>query len=291
MHQPMHHHTGSLRSHDGLTLHTHAWLPEDAPRATVVLVHGYAEHAGRYDAFARALVDAGLAVRALDLRGHGRSEGPRAQVEDFHSFVSDLTRFVDGLDEAVGEPRFLFGHSMGGLIATRYVLEHPGEVDGLLLSSPYFEDRRPTPPWLLRSVGFLARFVPGLPTLDVDPAVTSRDETAVKAYRNDPLVTHGRVKARIGVEMTEAGRLLLRRAEDLRVPLLVFHGGGDRLASPTASRAFYERAGSDDKTYVAYEGGFHELLNDVIQEKVTRDVLAWLEARLPRREGSAAGGS
>lgn len=287
----MQHHTGSLRSHDGLTLHTHAWLPDGTPRATVVLVHGYAEHAGRYDAFARALVEEGVAVRALDLRGHGRSEGPRAQVEDFHHFVDDLTRFVEGLDEGAGGPRFLFGHSMGGLVATRYVLEHPGEADGLILSSPYFEDQRPTPSWLLRTVSFLARFLPALPTLAVDPTVTSRDETAVRAYREDPLVTHGRVKAKIGTEMTEAGAVLMRRATDLRVPLLVFHGGGDRLASPAATRAFVDRVGSDDKTFHAYEGGYHELLNDVIHETVTRDVLAWLAARLPARENAGTGGA
>ena len=128
----MHAYTGSFRTAQGPTLFTRTYLPDGTARAAVIVAHGYAEHSGRYEALAHRLVAEGYAVYALDYRGHGQSGGKRASIRVFREYVDDLVRFIDRVRETRPHPpRFLFGHSMGGLIALQLVLEHPEKVEGL----------------------------------------------------------------------------------------------------------------------------------------------------------------
>ena len=277
----MRHQTGSLSGVDGVKLFTQSWVP-DAPRAAVILAHGYAEHSQRYAAFAEALSAERFAVHALDHRGHGRSEGARANIRVFREFVSDLSRFIGAVREQRPTlPRFLFGHSMGGVVAAQLVLEHPHQCDGLILSAPFLQNAQPVAPALLAVSGLASRLTPGLPTIKLDAGLMSRDQNVVTAYRSDPLIYTGGLKARIGAEMLSAGQYVLGRAQSVTLPLLVLHGTADGIAAVEGSEQFYRAAASEDKTFKTYEGFYHEALNDIGKEEVVADVLTWLRAHLP----------
>ena len=160
-----------LKTGDGAALATYRWLPDgtERPKAAVIIAHGYAEHAGRYDALAARLVGAGYAVYAFDLRGHGHSEGERANIGVFREFVTDLTRFIEHVREIhPNPPRFLLGHSMGGLVALQMVLEQPEKVDGLVLSGAYLSNAVEVPRPLLALSGPVSRLFPSLPVQSLD---------------------------------------------------------------------------------------------------------------------------
>jgi acylglycerol lipase len=271
--------SSSFQTVDGLTLSAHRYLPGEKPCAAVILVHGYAEHAGRYRALTETLVGSGFAVYTLDLRGHGESEGRRANVRVFNEYVHDLTRFMDLVREArTHTKRFLFGHSMGGLVALQAVLEHPEKVDGLVLSAPFVENATPVSPLLERAASLISSFAPDLPVQKLDVSALARDARVVQGYQDDPLVYQGKVKARIGYELLRTGGYLTGRAGSISLPVLVQHGAADRIAAPSGSRALFEVLGSSDKTLKLYDGAFHEIYNDLDRETVIADLLEWLRA-------------
>ena len=272
---------GTLIASDGLRLFTQRWTPEPAT-AGVLLVHGYGEHSGRYDHVAEALGREGVAVYAFDLRGHGRSEGSRAYVESFDRYLEDLDDALDAADRSLPEgPLFLYGHSMGGLIVLRYVLERDLDVDGLILSSPAIEINPDLAPLLRRVAQWLGRVAPKLPTVRSVEGAISRDPAVVEAAENDPLNYHGRVQARMGAEMLRAGETVQARVDEIIDPFLVVHGTADTITSPTWSQRLYDRAAADDKTLHLYDGLYHETHNEPEQDEVLADIRTWLRERIP----------
>ncbi len=282
------HATGSLRTFDGLTLFTQRWLPPDetpetpartAPRAAVLVVHGLAEHSGRYASLARHLAGRGYAVFAYDHRGHGASHGPRAYVHNFDAYVADLHRAHRHVEaQTGGAPLFLMGHSMGGAVAALYVLDHGARPAGLILSSPTLRVTGGLSPALRRLAGPVGRWLPHLPTLAVDPRARSRDPETRRAFEADPLCYKGPVPARLGAEMLRAGRRIRARMDRLTCPLLVLQGTADRLVDPEAGRALYHCARSGDKALLLYEGFYHETLNEPERAHVHADLATWLDA-------------
>lgn len=265
-----------------MSLHTQRWDPDTEPDAVVALVHGYAEHCGRYDHVARAFTDQGAVVHAYDQRGYGQSEGPRAYVDTFDDYLDDLALFLDNLElSRPNIPLFLFGHSMGGLVVLKYVLERSRGIEGMILSAPAIEINPDLAPILRRLAQVLGRIAPTLPTTRSPENAISRDPAVVKAAKNDPLNYHGRVPARTGAEMLRAGCTVRSEFHTLTVPFLVIHGTADRLTSPTWSKTLYERAASTDKTLQLYEGLYHETFNEPEQEEVLSDLSAWLQTRIP----------
>ncbi|MDR8731122.1 alpha/beta hydrolase [Burkholderia pseudomultivorans] len=282
-------HMGRLRTADGLELASYRWPAGDdasTPRATVALVHGLAEHAGRYAALAARLNAAGIAVLAVDLRGHGQSPGKRAWVERFDGYLDDADALVA---EAARDntPLFLMGHSMGGAIAALYAIERaPARgraFAGLVLSSPALAPGRDVPRWMLALSRFISRVWPTFPAIRIDAALLSRDPAVVAANRADPLVHHGAVPARTGAEILDAMARIERGRDTLRVPVLVYHGTEDKLTEPDGSRAFGAGVGSPDRTLTLYEGGFHETMNDLERDRVIDALIAWLHAHAPAR--------
>ncbi|AOI91592.1 lysophospholipase [Burkholderia pseudomultivorans] len=280
-------HMGRLRTADGLELASYRWPAGDGastPRATVALVHGLAEHAGRYAALAARLNAAGIAVLAVDLRGHGQSPGKRAWVERFDGYLDDADALVA---EAARDntPLFLMGHSMGGAIAALYAIERaPARghaFAGLVLSSPALAPGRDVPRWMLALSRFISRVWPTFPAIRIDAALLSRDPAVVAANRADPLVHHGAVPARTGAEILDAMARIERGRDTLRVPVLVYHGTEDKLTEPDGSRAFGAGVGSPDRTLTLYEGGFHETMNDLERDRVIDALIAWLHAHAP----------
>ncbi|PRH02887.1 alpha/beta hydrolase [Burkholderia multivorans] len=282
-------HIGRLRTADGLELASYRW-PADAsaaaPRATVALLHGLAEHAGRYAPLAARLNAAGIDLLAIDLRGHGRSPGKRAWVARFDEYLDDADALVAEA-ACAPTPLFLMGHSMGGAIAALYAIERaPARgrtLAGLVLSSPALAPGRDVPRWMLALSRVISRVWPTFPAIRIDAALLSRDADVVAANRADPLVHHGPVPARTGAEILDAMARIERGRSALRVPVLVYHGTADKLTEPDGSRTFGARVGSADRTLTLYEGGFHETMNDIERERVIDALIGWIDARVPAR--------
>ncbi len=266
----MNHETGFFESTGGLKLFEQRWLPAGTPRAVVAIVHGYAEHSGRYEWTAGRLTARGYAVEALDLRGHGRSDGERVFVDAFEEYLDDVERFLERVrGRHPGQPVFLLGHSMGGGVVTCFVVARKPALAGVLLSGSAMLSPRPAPD-------------PGTPPPPPGPlpaSTISRDPAVVAAYEHDPLVYRGAPRTDRAKAMGAAFALVQGGMESITVPLLIMHGTGDLLAPPEGSRRLYERAGSRDKTLKLYEGLYHEILNEPEKEQVIADVLAWLDER------------
>lgn len=270
---------GTLPGARGLELYRRRWSCGGEPRARVVITHGAGEHLGRYEHVAEALCAAGYEVHAHDHRGHGRSEGRRADLGRMDDAVADLRTMI-ALARGEQPPRklFLLGHSMGGCVALEYALRHQDEIDGLILSSPIASLNAASAATraLSKAVGSL---LPRLGVYAVDSALISRDPAVVRAYDTDPLVFHGKLPARIVAELTRSVESFPKRLSGLTVPLLVFHGRADRITEPAGSELICARAGSADKELVLFDDLFHETLNEPERGEVIGRIIAWLDAR------------
>ena len=263
---------------DGLSLFRQSWLPEKAVRADVVVVHGFAEHSGRYAWMAEQLNRHGAAVHMIDLRGHGRSDGPRCFVRRWNDYLSDVDVLVDAVRRnESGRPLILMGHSMGGLIATCWCIARQPQLDGLVLSAPELRLRADLHPWLRRVAGVAGWLTPWLRVVRMGFGNISRDPEVVARVRADPLVFHGRFPARTAAEMARAMRLAEAGRESIRPPLLVLHGTADRVCDPAGSRDLCRHAQSPTKTLHLYEGLYHEVLSEPERGQVMTDILNWLE--------------
>jgi alpha-beta hydrolase superfamily lysophospholipase len=251
-----------------------------------LLVHGYGEHQGRYARLIAALTGQGFAVYTLDHRGHGRSAGPRANVARFDDFVDDLHRLDDRARAAhPGAPVFVFGHSMGGLIALRYALRYQDGLQGLALSAPALRFGEDTPAILRRLSGVLARFAPTFPVSRIaleGESLLSRDPLVQATFDADPLNYHGPAQARMAHQMLRAAADARAREETLRLPLLVMQGDLDRYVVPAGATELFEYAASADKTLKWWPGCRHELLNEPEGPEVVAFVLDWLERHATR---------
>lgn len=264
----------------GLNLFYRTWLPSEEPKARLVISHGYAEHSGRYKHVAEFLVEQGFAVYALDYRGHGESEGARAIIKHFGEFVTDLCSFLEQVQATAPKKLFLLGHSMGGTIAFQANLALPKLIDGLLLSAPFIQSADVLSPLFIKLLGIASKLLPNFPIKSLNNQLLARDSTVVEAYKNDPLVYLGKVRARLGKELFDAGYFLLEAAPKLKTPTFIMHGGADKIVLPSGSQEFYELCGAQDKSIEIYQDHYHEILNDFGKETVLANIVKWLDARL-----------
>jgi alpha-beta hydrolase superfamily lysophospholipase len=270
----------TLTTLDGLTLHLRRWPAPGPARGTIQIVHGLGEHVGRYARVAALLNQAGWDVAGHDQRGHGRSEGARGRIADSHCLLADLAAVLDQPRRA--GPLLLLGHSLGGLIAARYVAEGLAglpapwsrPVDGLVLSSPALDPgMSPGQKLLLAVLGTLA---PNLALGNgLNPQWLSHDPAVVKAYVDDALV-HDRVTARLARFIVDAGRLVLSRASSWRVPTLLLWAGADRCVAPAGSAAFAAAAPPSVLTAQEFLPLFHEIFNEPERDDVIGHLLRWL---------------
>ncbi|MGY4708198.1 alpha/beta hydrolase [Mycolicibacterium sp. CBM1] len=257
------------------------WTPDAGPRGVVVLSHGLGEHAGRYGYVAERFGQAGLITYALDHRGHGRSAGRRVQVRSIDEYTGDFDTLVKiATAEHPELPRVVLGHSMGGGIVFTYGTAHPGDFDLMVLSGPAVAANVGVPPvkaFLGKAVGSV---LPNLPVQELDSNAVSRDPAVVAAYNADPLVWHGKVPAGIAKALVKVGETMPQRARRLTAPLLVVHGGADRLVLPAGSERLVDCVGSTDVNRKVYPELYHEVFNEPERDRVLDDVTAWIEARL-----------
>jgi acylglycerol lipase len=261
-------------------LFAQAWLPERDPRAVVVISHGLAEHGGRYPEVAARLVASDYAVYALDHRGHGRSGGPRANIDRFAYLVSDLGTFAGRAQrEHPGAPVFLLGHSMGGAVALACALRYKGSLKGLALSAPALATGEAVSSFKRLTLRLLSSLAPNTGALTLPATAISRDPAVVEAYEQDPLVFRGAIPARTIVELLQAMAAFPARAPELRIPVLVQHGTADTLVPFAATRPIYDLLGQPKaRTLRYYDGLFHEVYNEPERDRVIADLAAWIEA-------------
>jgi len=257
------------------------WTPEVAPRAVLVLSHGLGEYARRYDHVAQCFGEAGLVTYALDHRGHGRSGGKRVLVRDIREYTADFDTLVGiATREHHGLKCIVLGHSMGGGIVFAYGVERPDNYDLMVLSGPAVAAQDQVSPLLALTAKMLGAVVPGLPAQELDVDAISRDPAVVAAYKDDPLVYHGKVPAGIGRALLQVGETMPRRAPALTAPLLVVHGSEDRLIPVAGSQRLVECVGSTDVELKVYPDLYHEVFNEPEREQVLGDVVSWITARL-----------
>jgi len=257
------------------------WTPDTTPRGVVILSHGLGEHARRYDHVAQRFGEAGLITYALDHRGHGRSGGKRVMVRNITEYTGDFGALVNtATAENPGLKRIVLGHSMGGGIVFSYGVDHPDDYDLMVLSGPAVAAQTgvsPVKAFLGKAVGSL---LPNLPIEDLDDNAVSRDPDVVTAYRNDPLVYHGKIPAGIGKALLLVGETMPQRARAITAPVLVVHGGEDSLVTPAGSERLVECVGSADVHLKIYPELYHEVFNEPERDRVLDDVTTWIEARL-----------
>ncbi|MGH3720570.1 MAG: lysophospholipase [Pseudonocardiaceae bacterium] len=271
-----------------------AWLPGDPARAVVIIVHGAHEHSARYAHVGARLAAAGFAVYAADHRGHGRSDGRAGNIERMALIVADLSSFVRfARKRDPGLPVFMVGHSLGGLIALHYATEDSGatesrttedsgaSLDGLVVSGPAAQTTAGSA-LQRRLAGVLSALVPNLGVVAIGAEEKiSRDPEVVRAYREDPLVYRGKLKARTGAEILATMEGLPARLPRLSMPLLLLHGTADQICPPAGSVMVHENVSSPDTTLHQYPGLYHEVFNEPEREQILADLISWLNHHLP----------
>jgi alpha-beta hydrolase superfamily lysophospholipase len=264
------------KSFDSLDMYARGWVPQGKPRAAILLVHGHGEHVERYDHVAAALTDAGYAMLAFDLRGHGKSGGARGHTPSYEALMNDIDSGLKQVDLLyAGLPRFLYGHSLGGNLVLNYALRRKPALHGVISTGPWlklaFE-----PPVAQMALGRLMNGIaPGLiQHSKLETRGLSHDLAVVSAYDHDPL-NHDKISVRLFMAMQASGLWALEHAAEFPLPLLLMHGAADPITSAKASQEFAEKVGAK-VTFKAWDGLYHEIHNEPQNAEVFKFMLDWL---------------
>ncbi len=276
----MKHTEGTFEGFAGCNLYFQSWHPEQSNSAIVVLIHGLGGHSGILSNVVEYLVPQGYEVYAMDLRGHGRSQGQRGHIDDWQEFREDLRAFLARIRlERARCPVVLWGHSMGGTIVLDYALRSPDAIQGVIVSAPALGQIK-VPPHKLLVGGVLSKFLPHFSlTAGLANSLATRDREALAVYLQDPL-RHELGSARLVTEFFGTVDWINYHAAELRVPLLMMHGTADGVTSPQGSRAFFERVLWPDKEHHEYPGAYHDLYDDLDRMTMFNDVEVWLDRHL-----------
>jgi acylglycerol lipase len=277
----------TFQGRDGLSLYAQRWRPRTGePHGVVVIHHGLADHSDRYAGFAERLVHAGYAVWALDMRGHGRSAGPRVQIDRIDDLLDDLDAFVALVREREpGRPIVLYGHSLGGLATALYAIERQPRVAGVVLAAPGIAFD--APPIQAAAVQLVNALAGNAKILAVPHADFSSDPQVVAEMDRDPLITAGQGPARTARAAIDGVARVWAHPDRLVVPLLVVHGKRDQITAPSGSRDLVARAGTADRTLRLYDGLHHDVLRDPGGDRVAADIIAWINQHTGQPTGAA----
>ncbi|MBX2951927.1 MAG: lysophospholipase [Leadbetterella sp.] len=269
-----------LEAFDGRKMFFNQWTGNTPAKANLVLIHGMGEHSGRYRHFAEFFTKRGVNVYAVDLFGHGRTEGPKGHTPKIDDYLWQVD-FIVGMIRQLGQPLFIYGHSMGGGVVLNYLFKRNPRVAGVIVSAPSIEPGFVVPRSKLTLGRVGRKLFPSLTQRNgLDINGISRDAAVINAYQADPLV-HDVISAEVGMGVLEWGRWLVNLQRDaVAVSLLLMHGDEDTVTSYPASEKFAAKFLSGDVTFKAWKGFFHELHNEPEKEEVFRYVLRWMMARL-----------
>ncbi|MFF2091657.1 alpha/beta hydrolase [Paenibacillus sp. NPDC058174] len=267
---------------EGVKLFVREWKPEKeqppAERGVVCLLHGMGEHGDRYAHVAARLTAEGFAVLAMDQQGHGRTAGSRGYMPSIETTVSYVGKLLDAASERYpGLPRYLYGHSMGGNVILNAALRLKPDIQGVIATSPWLRLAFSPPAVQLWAGRIIARVAPGLPqSTGLKPEQLYRPGYPhVSPIEGDPL-NHTRITVKTFLEIQAAGEWALAHIQELNIPLLLLHGSADQVTSYAASAAAAEKLG-DRCRFISWDGGFHELHNDIDAELVIDSIIEWLK--------------
>ncbi len=282
---------GSFEGRKGVNIYYRYYRPIKV-KGAIVLVHGFGEHSGRYEEMCGYFADFGLAVYIMDLRGHGRSGGPRWNPEIFDYYIYDLKKFVDMTKRSESVDRvFMLAHSLGGMIALKYAIVHGGDLIGLIVSGPGLGYYMPLPiiGRVNVSITVLKIFEPLLaigakllPNVHIPGTQVNKppSQRADDGNAMDPLVCYDLIKLRFAYESCKNVVWLRRNGRELKVPCLFLSGSRDTFVPFDAIKEFYDRAEVEDKDLISYKGFNHQIFKARDKEIVYRDITKWLTPRL-----------
>jgi alpha-beta hydrolase superfamily lysophospholipase len=269
---------GEVVSADGTKLAYRAW-PKQGSDVTFAVVHGFGEHSGRYERFAKGMGALGMSTYAVDLRGHGHSPGQRGYVDSWSQWTDDVSAFVRHVEAITGTEVVPLGHSMGGAVVLSTVLA--GKVPNskrFVVSSPALKLKVAVPRWqIIRAKAaskVIPRFGQDVPTLG---SLVSRIPEVVEAYEKDPLV-HGKMSARLYSEWQQAMKDIPARAGQIKITFLILAGSDDNLIDPAGSRELHAQAPFMSELHV-FDGRLHEPFNDMGSEEVFQQIADWLRKK------------
>jgi alpha-beta hydrolase superfamily lysophospholipase len=273
----MKHCEGQIQRTGKLRLYYQSWLPFGNKKGVVVIIHGLGSHSNLFYNLVQSLVPAGYAVYGLDLRGHGRSQGQRGHINSWSEFRDDLQAFLALIETLEQDsPRFMVGHSLGGLIVLDYVLRFPLAVQGIITMAPPL-GRIGVSSLKLKLGKAVSQIIPRF-SVNVGLLETSlaRDQNVLATLTQDPLM-HSRASARLGHEFLAINDWIQAHIAHLQVPILMLHGGADKVSLPEGSRALFEQITFPDKEHYEYPESRHALHRDLDYPKIMADLQHWLD--------------
>ncbi len=259
--------------------HLKEWLPDSGIQGLVFLLHGLADHGGRFSYVAEFFTRIGFAFIAPDLRGNGYSDGKRGHFDSFQQVMDDIDLlFQEAIEKYPGIPVFIYGQSMGGNLALNYGIRCNPAITGMISSSPWLRLSNP-PPAIISSIGTVIGNI--FPSFAIPNGINAddlcRDKNISNAYRNDPLV-HGKISLSTFKIITRSGEWAIQNAAKINTPILLMHGTADRITSIDASRQFAD--GNSSCEFKTWEGFYHELHNEPERDEVIQFILNWVETKL-----------
>ena len=271
----------SFKTEDKLNLELYSSSVKK-PRVVIFLVHGMGEHARRYTHVAKYFKNANIAMVAIDLRGHGSSQGKRGHMPSFEHMMSDLKLALSEIFSSYkGVPVVLYGHSMGGNLILNYLLRDTQGIIGAIVTGPYLRLGFEPPKWKVLLAKLSANIYPALsqPT-GLEKIALARSPQVIQEYENDPLV-HDKITASFFINIHQAGIDAIDRSTELAIPILLMHGAKDRLTSPAGSKEFYSNAGPNVSFHLLEEL-YHEIHNEPENNDVFQTQLLWIEELLEK---------
>jgi len=270
----------TFKTFDGLQLFGQIWQPEGQPRAVVCLVHGMGEHGGRYAQVVDALTQAGYVLFTFDIRGHGKSSGPRGHTPSYEALMNDISSLLEVANKQFSQLSFfLYGHSLGGNLVLNYILRRQPQFKGVIVTAPWLRLAFEPPAFKMILVKITNQLFPAFSQKSgLDTKVLSHDIEVVHAYENDPLV-HDHISARMFIGIYQAGQWALEHASEFSLPLLLMHGGDDKITSVEASREFADKI-NENCTFKIWDGFYHGIHIELGKEKVLKFMIDWLDKQV-----------
>jgi len=270
-----------IKQHSDNGIYYREWSVKHA-KAIVLLIHGMGEHCQRYNPIAGSLNQAGYTVCSMDLPHHGRSDGKKGHIDSFDLFQQAVLSLYQRVKQSYPDkPLFILGHSMGGLITTRFLINHQDKFEGVILSGPAIEFPELPPKWQVSLITGIAKIFPQAGMIPVDSNLVSRDPAVVEAYNQDPLINSNKLSAKLLVGFMKTMDEVKQKAQVIHLPIMMMHGTADKLTAPSGSQWLHDNIVSQDKTLRLYEGLFHEIFNEPEGEKIYQEVIEWFDQHLP----------
>ena len=270
----------SIQQINGHQIYSKTTLPETAPIANVLLVHGLGEHCGRYSHVFKFLTDHQIAVYSFDQIGHGRSDGKRGNMKlaDTWQLIDHFTSTIQAAAPKV--PLFLYGHSLGGNIVLSYAYQWPEALTGVIATSPGIGLANPIPGFLMGIIGLVVKILPGITISNgISQSSLSQDDQVVQAYAQDPLV-HDRISLGLAYDMITTGKKLVLTDEPFPRPLLLMQGDADKVVNTEDVSQFAKSKASEKLTYHAIPNGYHELHNEPFKAEILNIILDWILSQI-----------